>query len=86
MNILLLNDPMGNLDPVRDTLLESEMEADMAWESVEAERLLATGKYDALIVSGLGLAGDAISTCIACKGQPNNHMMAVVYAPYPIKD
>lgn len=87
MRILLLDDPIGNLAAIHEKLSQSEgVSADIVWDRPEAERCVASGGYDALIASSLGLAGDAIPMCARFKIGAKTPVATILYAPYPVSE
>lgn len=84
LKTLLVDDPMGNLAALEEQLVKRNHQVEMAWDLTEAEKRLASEKYDSIIASSLAVSGDPISFCLSCKGANDGRPISILFVPAPL--
>jgi len=85
LRILLVDDPMGNLSSLEETLTKRNVQVVKAWDVAEAEKRISSEPFDAMIASSTCVSGDPIDLCLGCSRTANHPLTSVLFIPYPLK-
>ena len=86
LKILLLDDPIGSLAPLKEELADREINAVRVWDAVEAESKASSEKFDGIIASSICILGDPVAFCLRAKKNSKTPMMTCLYSPHPMEE
>jgi len=84
LRVLLVGDPMSNLSDLEEQLTQPDVEVVVAWDVLEAEKRVASEKFDVVIASAICVSGDSLRFCLDCKNGFESPPDVMLYAPFPL--
>jgi len=84
LKVLLVDDPMGSLSDLEEQLTQPDIDVVVAWDALEAEKRVASEKFDVVIASAICVSGDPIHFCLSCKNGFESPPNVMLYAPFPL--